>query len=106
VGETEGAAAGELSTSTVRAQAGEVEVDLEERPSTGYRWILSDCPDAVLALGESFLAGSPALRPGGAGNRRFRFRVSHPGVYEVRFELKRGWEAAPTRRHVVRLLIE
>jgi len=92
-------------SATVHGRVGEVEGVLEERSGTGYHWAVSGCPSAVFPLGDSLLPPASSS-PGALSRRRFRFKVIAPGVHEVQFELKRGWEAMPARRCTAQLVIE
>jgi hypothetical protein len=66
-------------------------------PPTGYGWELAHPPPGVELLG----GDAPVLEAidgAGAGEidgQLFRLVASHPGRFELRFLLKRGWEQEP-----------
>jgi inhibitor of cysteine peptidase len=76
----------------------EVDVVLDENPTTGYRWeVLTDGAPAVTLVGDTFVAGGRV--PGRGGRRSFRLRAGTAGSAVFRLALRRGWQtgAAPTR---------
>lgn len=76
----------------------ELVVDLEENPSTGYRWTLKDDVDGLELLGDDY---DPAddLTVGSGGTRRFLFRAASEGRHEHHLALSRAWlaDAEPLR---------
>lgn len=83
---------------------GLLEVDLEETPTTGYRWALTDT-GPLEPLGDDFeLAEGAAI--GGGGRRRFRFAATKLGNGRLELELRREWEAAPRSRFAVGVTVE
>jgi predicted secreted protein len=68
-------------------------LELDEVPTTGYRWRVSGMPDEVTLVGERFDAASSAA--GGGGARRFTFRIGAPGTYMLTFQRARPWETRP-----------
>ena len=93
------------SSSTVTAVSGIIEATLDESPTTGYSWTVVDLPGDVVELGNEFMAGTGRPLAGGSGRRIFRFRVERPGIYVVRFALKRPWGSGPLEEHVLRLIV-
>ena len=89
----------------LRAPVGEVEVPLEESPTTGYRWSLTEHPPEVVPVGAAFVPSGPRM-PGGRGTRVFHFQVQAAGTFTLRFERKRAWEAAPIETREVQLVAE
>ena len=89
----------------LRAAVGEVEVPLEESPTTGYRWSLTEHPPEVVPVDAAFVPAGPPT-PGGRGTRVFRFRVQAAGTFTLRFERRRAWEAAAIEAREVQLVTE
>jgi len=69
----------------------EVVLELEENPTTGYRWMIETTGDAVNEI-ESNYVPSPGAAIGGGGRRAIRFIAAHPGTAEIRAALRRSWE--------------
>jgi hypothetical protein len=76
-----------------------VSIRLESTPSSGALWYASS-PEPPAELS----ARDPIVRdaaPGGRVDQLFEFRASAPGIYRLRFDLKRAWEPAVRRqRHI------
>ena len=70
--------------------AEEVVLELQESPSTGYRWAIETTGDAV-EIESTFIPLSEA-GIGGGGQRVVRFVAAHPGTAEIRAMLRRAWE--------------
>jgi len=79
------------SGKTVHASTGdEIQVQLEETPTTGYRWHLTGMDDGVLTQqGSSF---DPGTAIGAAGMRIFVFHAGKPGTATLSLLLRRPWE--------------
>ncbi|PYP85554.1 MAG: peptidase inhibitor I42 [Candidatus Angelobacter sp. Gp1-AA117] len=79
------------SGKTLHVPAGdEIQVQLEETPTTGYRWQVAGIDDGVLSpQGSSF---SPGTAIGAAGMRTFVFRAERPGTATLNLRLQRPWE--------------
>lgn len=78
---------------TVTCRVGEqIEIQLEENPTTGYRWKLHDGYDPVLSLVNSQfrVAGSGAI--GSGGTRAFNLLANATGTAAIRFSLRQEWE--------------
>jgi inhibitor of cysteine peptidase len=71
--------------------AEEVVLELQESPSTGYRWAIETTGDAVTEIESTFIPLSDA-GIGGGGQRLVRFVAAHPGSAEIRAVLRRAWE--------------
>ncbi len=69
----------------------EVVLELEENPSTGYRWTIETTGDSVKELASTYTP-SPTAGIGGGGHRIVRFLASRPGTTTVRAALRRPWE--------------
>ena len=75
----------------------ELKLELAENPTTGFRWQPTGIDDRILQLrGDDFVSAAGAAI-GGGGRRLFRWAAVHPGVTEVRLELKRAWETSAPR---------
>ena len=69
----------------------EVEVELPESPTTGFRWHLDPAPGVSVI--ETGLDGSAAQGVvGGAGTRVFRLHVVDEKSRDVVFSLRRAWD--------------
>lgn len=96
----------ESTDEIVRGAPGEIDIALDETPTSGYRWSLSESsPGVVLVEATTELDPTPVPVAGGAAQRRFRFRAERAGTYDLVFQLKRDWEAQPIRVHRARLVI-
>jgi inhibitor of cysteine peptidase len=69
-------------------------VQLSENPTTGYRWRFeTDVAPALRLVQDTFEASGSA--PGGGGLRCWSFAADHPGLIELRMELRRSWQPQP-----------
>ncbi len=69
-----------------------ITIELEENPSTGYRWMISSIDKSFLVPeGDAFLTGDP-MSPGAGGLRRFFFRAKSSGCTELNLINKRAWQ--------------
>ena len=75
------------------------EVRLGAAPPTGYGWEIAHPPPGVELLGGDAPALEAAVQ--GGDGQLFRLVASHPGRFELRFLLKRGWEQEPIEIRVV-----
>lgn len=69
-----------------------ITVELDEIPTSGYRWELDAYDPSVLEPdGDDF---SPATDGtlGGGGTRRFRLKVVGSGTSQLKFVRRRAWE--------------
>ncbi len=91
----------------VRAERGEVDVELPETPSSGYRWELafSSWAPAGVAVTDEFRASSARddeqRVAGGSGLRVFSFHGLPPGEHRLEFHLTRSWEHDPLETRIV-----
>ena len=78
---------------TVRAGVGDhVLISLPERPSSGFRWEITEISGtSLMASGDDFFL-LPHTGMGGGGTRTFRFFAPEPGDTHLVMELKRVWE--------------
>jgi inhibitor of cysteine peptidase len=67
-------------------------VELEENPTTGYKWSAPEFDGRSLALeaGDYTLARGAAI--GGGGTRKFAFAVKSTGRTTIRLAYRRPWE--------------
>src|SRR4051812_11914598 len=79
--------------SSVRVQPSEeVVLELQENPTTGYRWTIETTGDAIKEIESTYVASSGAI--GGAGLRSIRFVGARPGTADIHGTLRRPWEAS------------
>lgn len=81
-------------------------VELEENPSTGYRWTIdakAGVNAAILRIDDrGFSQGAGGKRLLGApGIHRWSIAPTSAGSASITFVYARSWEAAPVRRHRV-----
>jgi inhibitor of cysteine peptidase len=82
-------------------------IELEENPSTGYRWTIdakAGVNAAILRIDDrGFSQGAAAGKPllGAPGIHRWSVAATSAGSASVTFVYARSWEAAPIRRHQV-----
>jgi predicted secreted protein len=82
-------------------RSAKITIELEENPTTGYRWMISSIDEAFLVPeGDAFLTGD-RMAPGAGGLRRFF--LSHKGTGPHRVELDQQTRVAtrrPSGRHL------
>jgi inhibitor of cysteine peptidase len=69
----------------------EVVLELQENPSTGYRWTIETTGESVTELASTY-APLPSAGIGGGGRRIVRFLATRPGTTSIRAALRRPWE--------------
>lgn len=70
-----------------------VTIELEENPTTGYRWIVNGIDEIFLVPeGDAFLTGDQ-MGLGAVGVRRFFFRAKGTGCTSLSLINKRVWES-------------
>jgi hypothetical protein len=90
------------SDSMLEVEAGTpFEVRPGAAPPTGHGWEIAHPPPGVELLGGD-APGGEATTGDGEG-QLFRLVASHPGRFELRFLLKRGWEQEPIEIRVVQV---
>jgi inhibitor of cysteine peptidase len=85
-----------------------IAVQLDENPTTGFRWAPEqDNPD-VLAPQPSEYTQAPGTGVGGGGRKRFVFEASKPGTCRLAFKLWREWEGdrSITQRFEVTIVVQ
>lgn len=89
------------------ARAGTALVSLAESPSTGYRWRLSDLPDGVQQIADTYLVADPdRKRIGGTGRHLFALTGPAGGTQQISFCLGRPWLREPDEWLVLDVLFE
>jgi inhibitor of cysteine peptidase len=69
-----------------------ITIELNENPTTGYRWAISSIDEAFLTLeGDAFVAPDQKS-PGAGGLRRFFFRAKNAGSTALTLINKRAWQ--------------
>lgn len=79
----------ELGRALTLAPGDELVLDLNERPSTGYRWAIEQIDPAVLAAKESDYRAQGSV-PGAATTRRMLFVAVATGLTALRLKRARG----------------
>jgi inhibitor of cysteine peptidase len=70
-----------------------ITIELNENPTTGYRWMISSIDEVFLAPeGDAFLSGDQKS-PGAGGLRRFFFRAKGAGSTALALISKRAWQS-------------
>lgn len=78
----------------ISARMGELlTLNLDENPSTGYRWVLLPTAAVVLDADRLQLTG---LVPGSGAQRSLSLRAVQPGEHRVCLRCERSWEGAAT----------
>lgn len=78
---------------TITASVGDtIEILLDENPSTGYRWQVSELNSDVLALSGSLFLHSGEAVAGNGGLRQLQFDAQSAGETVLLLKLRRPWE--------------
>jgi predicted secreted protein len=75
-----------------------IEIELPERPTTGFRWFLAEGSPFDIVEDVPDVQPSP---PGRAGVRRFMLKAMKRGQLELKLVERRRWEQRTTREFVV-----
>lgn len=67
-------------------------VQLAENPTTGFRWVLAQGNEEIVALRDSNYVMAAGAGIGGGGQRTFTFEASKPGSVQLQLKLWREWE--------------
>jgi predicted secreted protein len=87
----------------VSGAAGEpIELPIGNVGATGYSWTV-DCPDGVVAAGETRGQDDPGL--GDPTGSKLLVRASEPGDYELTARLARPWEDQPIQTVTIQLTV-
>jgi predicted secreted protein len=77
----------------IAVDVGEVfEIVLGGNFTTGYRWEVTQSPDAISLVSDEMRAGGEA--PGAAGTQHFQFKATSGGRFSLEFSYRRPWEDA------------
>jgi predicted secreted protein len=82
------------------AVGAQFDVELGATPTTGYTWELASVPLGVQLSGSEFKLPSGA-GIGDGGTQVFHLQVDHVGRFDLYFQLKRRWEAAPIETRLI-----
>ena len=82
----------------------EIEVQLEEVPTTGYKWTQEGQPNDFLSMTKSDLALHDTAVAGGGGKRTFRFRVTGEGQSTLSFTNRRPWGGEPAAQSQIKII--
>ncbi len=78
---------------SIEASPGDVIlVQLEENPTTGYRWAVTEVDGRVLDLNESDYSRMDEAGIGGGGTRAFAFTAQSPGTTRLELQLRQEWD--------------
>ena len=69
-----------------------LELQLDENPTTGFRWYAEDDQSGVLVLEQDAFIRPRSGVSGAGGTREFTFRVAKPGQAMLRVYNRRSWE--------------
>lgn len=88
------------------ARGQQATVELQENPSTGYRWQVDAAASAnlsILRIEDRGFASGANRKPllGAPGIHRWSIAALSAGSARVTFVYRRSWEATPVRRHEV-----
>jgi inhibitor of cysteine peptidase len=67
-------------------------IELEENPTTGYRWNAPQFDNTHLVLESDQFSARGSTNIGAGGVRRFSFRVKTLGASSIHIEYARPWE--------------
>jgi inhibitor of cysteine peptidase len=84
-----------------------IDLQLEENPTTGYRWVFESDSD-LLEPGTDVFTLREASAVGGGGIRHLQFHAVRPGRCTVSLKLSRGWELEKraVRQFAARIQVE
>jgi predicted secreted protein len=89
----------------VVVEVGEVfEIVLAGNFTTGYRWDLTQRPDAISLISDEMRAGGEA--PGSAGTQHLQFKAESGGRYSLEFSYRRPWEDASADERRIDVQVE
>jgi predicted secreted protein len=71
-----------------------LQIDLQEKPGAAYQWKMEIVNNQIVELQETRSPQMAGTGFGGSSIRTFVLKAQLPGVTQVRFNLKRDWEAA------------
>ena len=68
-----------------------LDVEIEENPTTGFTWEVTQIPALLELKGKEYVPDEPR-RMGSGGRQTFHFVVARAGSGSLRLELRRPWE--------------
>jgi inhibitor of cysteine peptidase len=78
---------------TIEVQQGDlIVIQIDENPTTGYRWELGAYGQPVVEFADSDYQSPTGAGMGGGGTRTFRFRAATEGRSTIQLKLRRSWE--------------
>jgi len=91
---------------TAEADLGqEIELYLQENPTTGFRWQVVQAGEAVCTLlNETFNPGRKA--PGRAGVHCWKFRIVAEGTASIELVYRRSWDATAAAERIFTLCLK
>jgi len=69
-----------------------ITVELDEIPTSGYRWELDGYDPSVLEPDDDDFSPATVGTLGGGGTHRFRLRVVGSGTSQLKFVRRRAWD--------------
>jgi predicted secreted protein len=89
----------------IAVQVGEVfEIVLGGNFTTGYRWELTQQPDAISMMSDEMRAHGEA--PGSAGTQHFQLAAESGGRFLLEFSYRRPWEDASADERRIEVQVE
>ena len=86
----------------------DITIELNETPTTGYRWMISSIDEAFLVPAGDDFVPPDQKSPGAGGLRRFFFRAKSAGSTVLTLIKKRAWQrdnqAVGTFKLAIRIL--
>ena len=70
-----------------------ITIELNENPTTGYRWVITGIDEAFLVAEGDALVPPDQKSPGAGGLRRFFFRAKSEGSTALTLINKRVWQS-------------
>ena len=94
----------ERRQSVVLAVGDVVDLEVDDLPGAGYRWVARGLPDGLALVADEAdpPAGSSSAAVGGPARRTLRLQGVTAGRYDVQLELVRPWEPDGTEPVAVR----
>lgn len=81
------------NTKTIQVAQGEtIELTLDESPTTGYRWEVSELDTQQIQLVEQHYTPHQEAGVGGGGTRTYRLKVLEKGSGRIALENRQRWE--------------
>lgn len=92
----------EVTDGRAQFSQGELEVQLDANPTTGYEWTCAIEGDAVTAEGDNYVASGDGNEPkaGEGGVQLFAFKASGSGEATLTFTYARSWESTDSDKAI------